>query len=569
MPYSSKRNCKDLITSHLDKDDLITRDTKKRSVKSAMKPIGMPWIIQERGALIILICVHFALLLVMGLFRHWGNMSSLNDLGLFDQVAWKTLHGQWVVDNSNFPGLPMNWLGGNFNVILLLFAPLYAIWPAAEWFVIAQAFALSVAAWPIFLLASSSKRTGIIWAVIYLLNPFLLSAAAWDFHPVTLAVPFIAGALLAVEKKDFRLLMICCLCMLMIQVQFGITVAGFGALWGLKHRSWRSGLLLSGIGLLHIVLVLGVLVPALSPSGTHLMIIDPNGQHSRYGWLGGSLFEIFGNIVLHPLRMLKTVLSMDGTILYFEYLSFPLLGLFFAAPFWLLPAFADLAANTLSASQLPKSIISYHSCTLVPILTVSAIYGARRITPLLAKTLTIPLVLLSTLILSYVLAPLPLPGALNFWRPVRWVQVPDPTLKQVRALVAKRSSVSIQANVGAHFSQHQQVYRYPYKVGEVDTIVLWLDTPTDKIFPHKSHVIGTVAHHLQMNPAEYLASVECLLQDPNYGIILWNEPWLVVSRGPRVVSADTLVRNKLDNLRHSWQITSEEYEAALHECMNK
>jgi uncharacterized membrane protein len=541
-------------------------------VTTAKKPTDKPWIIQERLALIILICVHFALLLIMGLFRHWGNMSSLNDLGLFDQVAWKTLHGQWVVDNSNFPGLPMNWLGGSFNAILLMFVPLYAIWPAAEWFVIAQALALSVAAWPIFLLASrvhKSELTGLVWAVIYLLNPFVMSVAAWDFHPVTLAMPFIAGALLGVEKKDFRLLMICCLCMLMIQVQFGITVAGFGALWGLKHRSWRSGLLLSGIGLLHTVLVLGVLVPALSPSGTHLMVIDPNGQNSRYGWLGGSLSEIFGNIILHPLQMLKNVLLMDGTYSYFTFLSLPLLGLFFAAPFWLLPAFADLAANTLSANQMPRAIISYHSGTLIPILTVSAIYGARRITPVLAKTFTTPLVLFSTLILSYVLAPLPLPGALNFWRPVRWVQVPDPALKQVRALVAKSSSVSVQANVGAHFSQHQKVYRYPHKVGEADTIVLWLDNPTGNIFPHDSHAIGTVAHHLQMNPAAYLASVECLLQDPDYGVILWKEPWLIASRGPRVVSADKLVRNKLNNLRHSWQITSEEYEAALHECINK
>lgn len=562
MPYSSR----------IDKDDLITRHPRKKSVKSASRPVGITWVIQERRALTIIICAHFALLLVMGLFRHWGNMSSLNDLGVFDQVAWKTLHGKWVVDNSNFPGLPMNWLVGHFNVVLLLFVPLYAIWPAAEWFVITQAFSLSVAAWPIFLLASrvhKSERAGLVWAVIYLLNPFLLSAAAWDFHPVMISVPFIAGALLAVEKKDFRLLMICCLCMLTVQVQFGITVAGFGALWGLKHRSWRSGLLLFGIGLLQTVLLLGVLLPALSPSGTHLMIIDPNGQNSRYGWLGGSLYEIFSTIALHPLRIFMTVLSMEGTTLYFVFLVLPFLGLFFAAPVWLLPAAADLAANMLSSNSMPREIISYHSVALVPILTASAIYGARRITPLVAKTLTIPLVLLSTLILGYVLAPLPLPAALNFWRPVRWAHVPDPTLKQVRALISKRSSVSVQANVGAHFSQHQQVYRYPYKAGEADSIVLWLDTPTSKIVPHDSHAIGTLAHHIQMKPAAYLASVECLLQNPDYKIILWNEPWLVASRGPGGASADTSVRYKLDQLRHSWQISSGEYDAALHDCRNK
>lgn len=575
MPYYSKSNYKDITIPRLNKDDLFTRYTKKRSVKSATKPIGIPWIIQERRALIILICVHFALLLVMGLFRHWGNMNSLNDLGIYDQAVWGTLHGQWFLNTSSVFSIPIHWLSIHFNLILLLFVPLYAIWPAAEWFTFAQAIALSVAALPIFLLASrvhDSERTGLLWAVIYLFNPFLLSAAAWDFHPVSISVPFIAGALLAVEKKNFRLLIICCIWLLLTQEQFGITVAGFGALWFLKHRHWGCGLLLIVIGSLYTVLVLGFIMPALSPWGNHTMIVNPTSQLSRYGWMGGSLSEIFNNIALHPIWLLQSVFSMHGTMEYFVFLSLPLLGLFFAAPAWLLPAFADLAANTLSATSMPRAIFSYHSVTLVPILTVSAIYGIRRIVPLFSKNLTTllsVLVLLFTLILSYILVPLPLPGALNFWRPVRWVQVPDPTLKQVRALIDKRSSVSAQANVGAHFTQHQQVYLYPHKVGEADTIVLWLGNPTGNIFPHDSHKIGTIAHHLQMDPAAYLASVDCLLQDPGYGVILWNEPWLVASRGPKILSADTLVRNKLDELRHSWQITFEEYEAALHECRDK
>jgi hypothetical protein len=172
-------------------------------------------------------------------------------------------------------------------------------------------------------------------------------------------------------------------------------------------------------------------------------------------------------------------------------------------------------------------------------------------------------------IFSYKLAPLPLPGALNFWKPVQWLQFPDPVVTQVRSLINERPSVSVQANVGAHFSQHQQVYRYPYKVGDVDTIVLWIDSPTSYIFPHDKEAIGTIAHHLQMKPSEYLSSIECLLRDPGYGVVLWKEPWLVVSKGPKVVNVETLIRNRLEMLRHSWQINSEEYESARQECNYK
>ena len=529
---------------------------------------------RERPVLIIIVCLHFALLLAMGLFRHWGHMNNLNDLGFFDQAVWGTLHGQWFLDTNNIFGKPTNWLGTHFNIFLLLFVPLYAILPAAEWFAIAQALALSVAAWPIFLLASrvhESERTGLLWAIIYMLNPFLLSAAAWDFHPVAIAVPFIAGALLAVEKKTFLLFMICCLFLLLIQEQFGLTVAGFGILWWLKHREWKRGLLLIGIGLLHTLVILGFIMPALSPTGSH-WAISPSSQGNRYGWLGGSLFEILNNIVFHPISMLKTVLSMDFTIIYCVLLILPFLGFFFAAPIWLLPAIADFSANTLSSISLPKLPISYHSVTLVPILTVAAIYGARRIAPLLARATSIPttiLLLLSTLGLSYTLAQLPLPGALNFWKPVNWVQFPDPALKQIRELIAKHPSVSIQANVGPHFSQHPLVFRYPYKVGEADTLVLWLDSPTLRLDIKDGLGFGSLTHHLQMKPATYLASIECLLLGHDYGVVLWDEPWLVAAKGPKIMNVDTLIQNKLSTLRNSWQISAEDYAAAFQECSNK
>jgi hypothetical protein len=114
-----------------------------------------------------------------------------------------------------------------------------------------------------------------------------------------------------------------------------------------------------------------------------------------------------------------------------------------------------------------------------------------------------------------------------------------------------------------------QIYRYPYKVGETDTVVLWLDSPTNRILPHDRSEIGTIAHHLQMNPAEYLASVECLLQNSSYGVILWEESWLVFKKGPKNLNADKLIRERIETLRLSWQVTREEYEAALLDCRKK
>lgn len=238
-----------------------------------------------RGWMALAISIHFVVILALGLFRHWGYMTSINDLGVFDQAVWGTLHGKFMLNTSNEFNQHINWLGFHFHPVLLLFVPLYAIAPYPEWFALAQALALSVAAWPIYLLTSrilKSETAGLIWAIAYLVNPFLLSAAAWDFHPVTLAVPFFAMGLLAVEKADSRLLFLSCLPLLFIQEQLGASVACFGLLWWLRRHGWKTATALILLGLGHLLLVVVLIMPALSPTGAHVMLASELGQLSRY-----------------------------------------------------------------------------------------------------------------------------------------------------------------------------------------------------------------------------------------------------------------------------------------------
>jgi uncharacterized membrane protein len=135
-----------------------------------------------------------------------------------------------------------------------LFTPLYAIIPSATWLTIAQALALSLAAWPIFLLASRvslSEKAGLLWAIAYLANPFLLNAAAWDFHPMTLAVPFVAISMLAVETKRPYLLFASICVILLCKEHFGVIAVGFGILWHIRNKSWKPALGLILIGIMH------------------------------------------------------------------------------------------------------------------------------------------------------------------------------------------------------------------------------------------------------------------------------------------------------------------------------
>ncbi|MEA1947424.1 MAG: DUF2079 domain-containing protein, partial [Thermodesulfobacteriota bacterium] len=364
-----------------------------------------------------IILIHFTIIFLLGLSRHWGFITSINDLGVFDQAVWGVLHGGFLLNTSQL-NQPINWLGFHFHPILFLFVPLYALLPNVIWFTTAQAFALSIGAWPIFLLASSvyqSEKAGLIWALVYLLNPFLLSAAAWDFHPTSLVVPFVAMSMLSIESKNFRLLLLSCLVILSCKEHLGVMVVGFGFLWWIHNKQWKTGAGLILLGIAYFVLVLKFIMPAFSPTGEHLMLGKGLGHLSRYSWLGDSLKEIFKTALFQPIFAIKTAMLEMGGAKYLLILIIIFLGFPLAAPEYLLPGLADLMANMLSVNPMPRNVFDYHSVCLVPVITVAAVYGAERISRFKMKfsaTELASFVFIVSFLGGYFLAPLPLPGAL-------------------------------------------------------------------------------------------------------------------------------------------------------------
>lgn len=529
---------------------------------NALVGAGLTW----RRAVAALMLAHFLMLLGIGLTRHWGFMTSINDLGMFDQAIWGILHGKPFLNTTSPFQVPMNWLGWHFNPVLVLFAPFYAIAETPVWLILAQAAALSLAAWPIFLLAvrmTGSELAGCLWTVAYLANPFLLNAAAWDFHAVSLAVPFAALGMLAVEERHAGLLAGCCLFLLTVQEHMGLMVAGFGALWWLRHADRRIGIALILLGLGHTGLVFGVIMPALSPSHTHPMLSEDVGFASRYGWLGVSLGEIVLKPLLHPVELARTVLLDFNGGLYLVILLLPLFFFPLAGLSFLLPAIADLAVNLLSSNPLPRSPFSYHSAVLVPVFTVAAIHGARNLcqwqrrfgTVELACLVAAPVAAVS-LATGHLLAPLPLPGSADLWAAKRYPAAPDPELGRVLAALPSGASVSVQANVGSHFSHRDTVHVFPDRVSTDNAVVLHLESPTRKLEPRDPGLFGSLAHHLQMDPEAYLATIGALVADPDNDILLWQDPWLVLvrRRGDPDPLARVQILARLRELHSDWKL---------------
>ena len=295
--------------------------------------------------LLFLVFMEALFFLYYGLSRHNNYLSSSNDLGHYDHIIWCFSEGG-----------PFRYAGEHFEPVLAVFVPFYFIMPSVNWLILAQSLALPFASLPIYFLAlniTQSGATALMWAAIYLINPFVLSAASNDFHPVFLAVPFISLAYLALEEKKSVKLFLSCIFILLCKEHFGLLVMGFGVLWYLKNRGLKTSLSLLIMGGSYFLLVMKVLIPFFSTSDEHFMIV---GQASRYGWLGQSLENIFIRIFTDSAEIIRYVLFTLGGGEYLLLLVLPLMFLPLLGCMFLLPGISDLLANLLSANPRPLSV---------------------------------------------------------------------------------------------------------------------------------------------------------------------------------------------------------------------
>ena len=128
--------------------------------------------------------------------RHSAFVTGRFDLGNMVQAVWSTAHGH-PLRMTNLHGDQISRLAAHVDPILVLFAPLWWIWPSPNMLLVVQAALIGLGALPIFLLARkhlASARVGVGFALAYLLYPATGWLALNEFHPVALATPLLLFA---------------------------------------------------------------------------------------------------------------------------------------------------------------------------------------------------------------------------------------------------------------------------------------------------------------------------------------------------------------------------------------
>jgi uncharacterized membrane protein len=380
------------------------------------------------------------------------------DLGNMVQAVWSTAHGHQL-RMTDLHGEQISRLAAHVDPILVLFAPLWWLWPSPQLLLVVQAFIVALGAIPVFLLARKhldSSRAALGFALAYLLYP----ATGWltlnEFHPVALATPLLLVAFWYLDEDRLLPFALFAIAAATCKEEIALVVAGFGIWYALAHGRWVAGAVIAVAFGAWAAVAIAVVIP-------HYNAGAESDFYGRYSEVGGSAGGILKTAFTHPLRIAEAALSARD-LHYLLQLVAPLAALCLLAPLVLVAALPELAINLLSSTTTQTSIHFHYTAGLIPPLVIAAIFGAKRF-----SRWTFPVaaaIVMAALIGNYRLGPIPgwrhLPGGQTFQATAARVTVHDRIADRGLRLIPGDAVVSATNTLGAHLSARERVLSFPF-----------------------------------------------------------------------------------------------------------
>jgi uncharacterized membrane protein len=395
---------------------------------------------------------------VLSILRQLAFSTGRFDMGNMVQAVWSTAHGH-PLRVTDLQGDQISRLAAHVDPILVAFAPLWLAWPSANMLLVAQALAVGLGAFPVYLLARKhlgSPYAGIAFALVYLVYP----ATGWltlnEFHPVALATPLLLYAFWFLDEDRLVPFAICAVAAATCKEEIPFVIAGFGLWYAITRRRWVAGGAIVCAGVVWAAIATTVVIP-------HFNHGQSSGFYTRYSEVGGSPGGIVKTAVLHPGRLIRAAFTLRD-LHYVLDLGWPLVFLCLLSPLVLVAALPELAINVLSAVKTQTSIHFHYTAGLIPPLVIAAIFGARRLgrraVPVAVAVLAV------TVVGNYRLGPFPIwrnvPGGQRFQTTSGDVTAHDHVAARALKLIPNGAVVSATNSLGAHLSARPRILSFPF-----------------------------------------------------------------------------------------------------------
>ena len=277
---------------------------------------------QKQGLRWVIISAIAFWLLTLGLtlHRHFTFYSSY-DQGIFNQVFWNGTHGNFfqstlssqlstnVVHSGEVPNVSYHRLGQHFTPALLLWLPIYYLFPHPATLTVLQAIFITAAGLVLYALGRIYLEPAIAFFItisFYCANAVLGPAMA-NFHDISQIPLFIFSLLWAMEKRCWWLFWLLGICTLAIREDSGITLFGVGVYLIVSRRYPKIGLIVCSLSFLYIVALTNLIMPLFSEDVAKRFMLERFGQYAEGE--SASTLEIIWGMVSNPWRLLVELVT--------------------------------------------------------------------------------------------------------------------------------------------------------------------------------------------------------------------------------------------------------------------
>jgi len=262
----------------------------------------------------------FCLTLLLGLHRHLTFYSSY-DQGIFNQVFWNNVYGRFfqsslssqlstnVIHGGEVPEVYYHRLGQHFTPALLLWLPIYALFPNPATLIVLQVGLITAAGLLLYVLARhylepgvAGMITGGYYGAIAIIGPTL-----GNFHDICQTPLLVFGLLLGMEKRRWGLFWLLAFLLLTVREDSGIILFGIGCYLVLSRRYPRIGLAVCTLSFLYMIALTNLIMPLFSEDISKRFMLERFGQYAEGE--EASTLEIIWGMVNNPLRLLTELFT--------------------------------------------------------------------------------------------------------------------------------------------------------------------------------------------------------------------------------------------------------------------
>uniref|UniRef100_A0A0C1NKR3 Membrane protein n=1 Tax=Tolypothrix bouteillei VB521301 TaxID=1479485 RepID=A0A0C1NKR3_9CYAN len=282
----------------------------------------------ELSLVFLLGSIFFVLCLLFTLHRYYSFYASF-DQGIFNQVFWNNLHGRFfqsslssslstnVVHSGEVASVYYHRLGQHFTPALLLWLPIYALFPSPATLTVLQVTLITAAGLVLYVLARQYIEPPIavmITASYYAANA-VIGPTLSNFHDISQIPLFFFGLFLAMEKRWWKLFWVLAIFILAVREDSGVGLFGVGVYMILSKRFPRAGLAVCTLSFGYMLVLTNAIMPLFSEDISRRFMLERFGQYADGD--KASTLDIIWGMIRNPWRLIvEFVTPVDKTIKY-------------------------------------------------------------------------------------------------------------------------------------------------------------------------------------------------------------------------------------------------------------